>query len=136
MEKGERSISGKQVSLAGKVHILSGSVYTTVDTLEAPKCIGLAYGLYSRAEEQRDCRVMLIRDGDSPSLVVQKNRSLHESPFWETVPTITDDPERVHRYLAFQEIVKMIRQMEFEQQRRPGPEKTPPPKKKEAKGHK
>ena len=128
-------MSGKQVSLTGEVHILSGSVYTTVDALEALTCMGLAYGLYSRAEEQRDCRVMLIKDGKSPSLVEQVDRSLHGSPCWETVRTITDDPVRVRRYLAFQEIVDMVLQMEIEQQSRPGPEKAPPPKKKEAKGH-
>lgn len=51
-------MSGKMISLAGEVHISTGNVYTTVDALEALKAIGIAYGLYSRAEESQDQRVM------------------------------------------------------------------------------
>lgn len=49
----------KSISLSGEVHISTEQVYTTVDALEALKAIGLAYGLYSRAEELRGQRVHL-----------------------------------------------------------------------------
>ena len=35
-------MSSKKVSLTGEVHISTGSIYTTVDALEAMKVIGLA----------------------------------------------------------------------------------------------
>ena len=38
-------MSSKTISLAGEVHISTGSIYTTVDALEAMKCIGVAYGI-------------------------------------------------------------------------------------------
>ncbi len=103
----------KMVSLAGEVHITSGSIYTIVDAMEALKCIGLAYGLYSRAEDSRDQRVRL-EDGDHPALVVQEDISRHGSPLWKTVCTITDDPKQINRYLTFRETLKIIRQMEAE----------------------
>ena len=78
-------MSSKTISLAGEVHISTGSIYTTVDALEAMKCIGLAYGLYSHAEEFRDQRVMLDEGGDHPALVVQEDVSRHGTPLWETV---------------------------------------------------
>ena len=43
-------MSSKKISLTGEVHISTGSVYTTVDALEAMKVIGVAYGLCSHAE--------------------------------------------------------------------------------------
>ena len=52
----------KSISLSGEVHISTEQVYTTVDALEALKAIGLAYGLYSRAEELRGQRVHLTGD--------------------------------------------------------------------------
>ena len=62
-------MSSKKISLTGEVHISTGSVYTTVDALEAMKVIGVAYGLYSHAEECRDQRVMLDEGGTTlPSL--------------------------------------------------------------------
>ena len=122
-------MGGKEVSLIGKVHISTGSVYTTVDALEALKCIGISYGLYRHAEENRDTRVML-EEGKHPALVVQEDVSLHGSPHWQTVCTITNDPEQIHRYLAFREVVKMVRQMEIEQDRQPVPGKMPQQKKK------
>lgn len=125
-------MSGKKVSLSGEVHISTGSVYTTVDALEALKVIGIAYGLYSRAEERMDSRVML-EDGERPALVLQEDISHHGSPQWETVRVITDKPEQIHRYLAFRETVKIIRQMEIELDRQARAEK--PPQKKEAKSH-
>jgi len=66
---------------------------------------------------------MLDESGDRPALVVQQDQSLHGSPCWETVRTITDDPEKIKRYMAFRKTVGMIRQMEIEQDRRPVPEK-------------
>nr|WP_325259009.1 hypothetical protein [uncultured Oscillibacter sp.] len=114
-------MNGKKVSLTGEVHISTGSVYTTVDALEALKCIGLAYGVYDHAEELRNARVRL-EDGDKPALVVQEDVSHHGTPLWETVRVITDDPEQIHRYLAFRETVKMLWQMEAEQSRQATPE--------------
>lgn len=125
-------MSGKKVSLSGEVHISTGSVYTTVDALEALKCVGLAYGLYDHAEELRDARVRL-EAGDKPALVVQENVSHHGSPLWETVRVITDDPEQIKRYMAFRNTVQIIRKMEIEQARESRPET--PPKRKGAQGH-
>ncbi len=118
-------MSGKTVSLTGEVHIRTGSIYTTVDALSALKCIGMAYGLYDHSEDLRDSRVTLEENGDRPALVVQQDHSLHGSPFWETVRTITDDPEKIQRYMAFRKTVDMIRQMEIEQERRPAPQEKP-----------
>lgn len=73
-------MSSKKISLTGEVHISTGSVYTTVDALEAMKVIGVAYGLYSHAEECRDQRVMLDEGGDHPALVVQEDVSHHGVP--------------------------------------------------------
>lgn len=125
-------MSGKKVSLSGEVHISTGSVYTTVDALEALKCVGLAYGLYDHAEELRDARVRL-ESGDNPALVVQEDISLHGTPLWKTVRVITDDPEKIKRYMAFRNTVQIIRKMEIEQSRESRPET--PPKKREAKDH-
>ena len=127
-------MSGKKVSLTGEVHISTSSVYTTVDALEALKCIGISYGLYSHAEENRDTRVMLEK-GEHPALVVQEDMSLHGSPCWETVRTITDDPGQIHRYLSFRDTVKMVQRMEIEQDRQPVPGKLPQQKKKGGHAH-
>ena len=80
-------MSSKTISLAGEVHISTGSIYTTVDALEAMKCIGVAYGIYSHAEEFRGQRVMLDEGGDHLALVVQEDVSLHGSPQWKTIRT-------------------------------------------------
>lgn len=123
-------MSGKKVSLSGEIHISTGSVYTTVDALEALKCIGLVYGLYDHCEDLRNCRVTM-EGGDIPALVVQKDISHHGTPLWETVRVITDDPEQIKRYMAFRNTVQIIRKMEIELARESRPET--PPKKKEAK---
>lgn len=123
-------MSGKQISLSGEVHISTGSVYTTVDALEALKCIGLAYGLYDHCEDLRDCRVMM-ENGDIPALVAQKDVSHHGTPLWETVRMITNDPEQIKRYMAFRNTVQIIRKLDIAQARESRPE--PLPKKKEAK---
>lgn len=125
-------MNGKKISLSGEVHISTGSVYTTVDALEALKCVGLAYGLYDHAEELRDARVRL-ESGDNPALIVQENVSHHGIPLWETVRVITDDPEQIKRYMAFRNTVQIIRKMEIELARESRPET--PPKRKGAQDH-
>ena len=92
-------MSSKTISLAGEVHISTGSIYTTVDALEAMKCIGVAYGIYSHAEVTR-----------------------------KTIRTLTDNPQRIQRYLAFRDTLKMIQGMDREQEHQPAP-KQPPQKK-------
>lgn len=123
-------MSGKKVSLSGEIHISTGSVYTTVDALEALKCIGLVYGLYDHCEDLRNCRVTM-EGGDIPALVVQKDISHHGTPLWETVRMVTNDPEQIKRYMAFRNTVQMIRKLDIEQARESRQET--PPKKKEAK---
>lgn len=123
-------MSGKKVSLSGEVHISTGSVYTTVDALEALKCIGLVYGLYDHCEDLRNCRVTM-EGGDIPALVVQKDISHHGTPLWETVRMVTNDPEQIKRYMAFRNTVQMIRKLDIEQARESRQET--PPKKREAK---
>ena len=125
-------MNGKKVSLTGEIHISTGSVYTTVDALEALKAIGVAYGLYSRDEDQRGCRVVM-EDGEFPALVVQEDKSLHGSPCWETVRTVTNDPEQIKRYMAFRNTVQMIRKLNIELSRESRLQT--PPKKREAKDH-
>ena len=125
-------MNGKKVSLTGEIHISTGSVYTTVDALEALKAIGVAYVLYSRDEDQRGCRVVM-EDGEFPALVVQEDKSLHGSPCWETVRTVTNDPEQIKRYMAFRNTVQMIRKLNIELSRESRLQT--PPKKKEAKDH-
>ena len=114
-------MSSKKISLTGEVHISTGSVYTTVDALEAMKVIGVAYGLYSHAEESRDQCVALDESGDRPALVVQEDISHHGSPLWETVRTLTDDPRQIQRYLDFRDTLKMMREMDLERERQPVP---------------
>ena len=100
----------KSVSLSGDVHISTEQVYTTVDALEALKAIGLAYGLYSRAEELHGQRVHLeVRKG-RPALVVQEDFSCHGSPCWETVRTLTEDPAEIQQYMAFRNVLHIIQQ--------------------------
>ena len=114
-------MSSKTISMSGEVHISTGSIYTTVDALEAMKCIGVAYGLYSQAEEFGGQRVMLDEGGDHPALVVQEDVSRHGTPLWETVRTLTNDPRQIQRYLAFRDTLKMMREMDLERERQPVP---------------
>lgn len=89
----------KTISLTGELHMNATGFSVTVDALETLKIVGIAYGVYDHAEDLRDCRVTL-ENGERPALVVQEDVSLHGSPFWETVRTITDDPERIRQYVA------------------------------------
>lgn len=107
-------MSGRKVSLDGEVHISTGSIYTTVDALDVMRCVGLAYGLYDHAEEFWEQRVILDESGDHPALVVQEDASCHGSPQWETVRTLTGDPRQIQRYLAFQDTLKMLLEMDRE----------------------
>ncbi len=105
----------KSISLSGEVHISTEQVYTTVDALEALKAIGLAYGLYSRAEELRGQRVHLAdRDGHT-ALVVQEDFSCHGSPCWETVRTLTEDPAEIQQYMAFRDVLRIVQQRDREE---------------------
>lgn len=113
-DKGERyGMSRKTISLTGELHMNSTGFSVSVDALKTLKIVGIAYGVYDHAEDLRDCRVTL-EDGKRPALVVQEDVSLHGSPFWETVRTITDDPERIQQYMAFRETLKMFQQIERE----------------------
>lgn len=125
-------MSGKKISLSGEVRIWEGHCSTVVDSLDALKAIGMAYGLYSRSEELRDSRVMLVGD-DHPALVVQEDVSHHGSPLWETTYTITDDPKQIQRYMAFRDTLKMFREIEREQER-PAMVPQPPSKADKKKG--
>lgn len=113
-------MSDREVTLSGEVRIKDGFCSTTVNAMETLKVIGIAYGVYSRAEEARDCRVMLL-EGDHPALVIQEDISHHGSPQWETVRTMTDDPKQIQRYMAFRDTLKMLREMDREQERPPAP---------------
>ena len=106
-------MSVKEVTLSGEVRIRDGFCSTTVNAVEALKEIGMAYGVYSRAEESRDCRVMLL-EGERPTLVVQEDVSRHGSPQWETVRIMTDDPRQIQRYMAFRDMLSMLREMDRE----------------------
>ena len=96
----------KTISLTGELHMNATGFSVTVDALETLKIVGIAYGVYDHAEDLRDCRVTL-ENGERPALVVQEDVSLHGSPFWETVRTITDDPERIRQYVAFRETLNV-----------------------------
>lgn len=111
-------MAGKEISLTGELHMSSTGSHMTVDAVEALKVIGLAYGLYDHAEEFRELRVSL-QDGTHPALVVQQDISLHGSPCWETIRTLTDDPEQIRRYMAFRETLKMVQNMDWEQEKGP-----------------
>ena len=106
-------MSRKTISLTGELHMNSAGFSVTVDALETLKIVGIAYGVYDHAEDLRDCRVTM-ENGERPALVVQEDVSLHGSPFWETVRTITDDPKQIRQYMAFRETLKMFQQIERE----------------------
>ena len=107
-------MSGKMISLTGELHMNSTGFSVTVEALETLKIIGIAYGVYDHAEDLRDCRVTL-ENGERPALVVQEDVSLHGSPFWKTIRTITEDPEQIQRYMAFRETVERVEKYIAEQ---------------------
>ena len=119
MIHGEERYVQQKISLAGEAQITAGGIYTTVDAQEALKCIGSAYGLYDHAEEFRDQRVLVDKSGGNPALVVQEDVSHHGSPLWETLRTITDDPQQIQRYMAFRDTLQMMRQMDREAELHP-----------------
>ena len=90
-------------------------VYSDDETLEALKAIGLAYGLYSRAEELRGQRVHLTGDEGHTALVVQEDFSCHGSPCWETVRTLTEDPAEIQQYMAFRDVLRIVQQRDREE---------------------
>ena len=104
----------KTLSLSGEVHISDSGIYTTVDALEAMKAVGIAYGLHHHAEEERGRRVMLYEGGERPALVIEADTSYHGSPTWDQVCILTDDPKQIARYLAFQDALKIVKEMELE----------------------
>ena len=106
----------KTLSLSGEVHISDSGIYTTVDALEAMKAVGIAYGLHHHAEEERGRRVMLYKGGDRPALVIEADTSYHGSPMWDQVCILTDDPKQIQRYMAFQDTLKMLKEMEREKE--------------------
>lgn len=107
----------ERIPLTGEIRISTEHVYTMVDALEAIKEIGSAYGLYSRAEELRGQRVHLDEHDGHPALVVQEDLSLHGSPCWKTIYTVTDDPVQVQRYMAFREVLSSIQQIDRAQEK-------------------
>lgn len=109
-------MSGRQVALSGEAHFSNGLWSTTVDALEALKVIGLAYGVYDQAEEVRGYRVKLLEEKDRLVLVVQEDVSTHGSPLWETIRTVTDDQRQLQRYLIFRGMMKMLQDIDREQE--------------------
>ena len=101
----------KTISLTGELHMNATGFSVTVDALETLKIVGRAYGVYDHAEDLRDCRVTL-ENGERPALVVQEDVSLHGSPCWKTIYTVTDDPVQVQRYMAFREVLSSIQQID------------------------
>ena len=129
-------MSGKMISLAGEVHISTGNVYTTVDALEALKVIGLAYGVYDQAEEIRGYRVKLLEEVDRLILVVQEDVSTHGRPLWKTIRTVTEDQRQLQRYLIFRGMMKMLQDIDREQEHQLGPsQKSAVDKRKGRKNH-
>lgn len=88
-----------------------GGMSVTVDALETLKKIGIEYGLYSHREDDRGYRVM-YEEKPNPALVIQENISYHGSPCWDTISTLTTDPERISQYRAFKNLVVSIQKME------------------------
>ncbi len=84
--------------------------------LEALKAIGLAYGLYSRAEELRGQRVHLTGDEGHTALVVQEDFSCHGSPCWgESSANLTEDPAEIQQYMAFRDVLRIVQQRDREE---------------------
>lgn len=97
-----------------------GGISVTVDAMETLKKIGELYGLYSSYKDMRDTRIM-YEEEPVPALVVQENISYHGSPCWDTVRTLTTDPDRIKWYRAFGGILDYIKGVEREVDRVPAP---------------
>ena len=115
-------MSGKEISLTGEPNLRSTGFHITVGALEALKVIGIAYGLYDHAEEFSGLSVSLQEEG-RPVLVVQQDIGQLENSRWETIRTVTEDPEQIRRYMAFREMLKMFRQMDRDLERNPKAER-------------
>lgn len=87
----------------------NGNVEVAVDAETALKAIGAAYGLYSRAEDERDQRVVLDDDHIPPVLLVQEDIARHGSPVWETTNILTKDKDQIDAYTKFREILRYIK---------------------------
>lgn len=87
----------------------SGEVKVTVDAEAALKAIGMACGLYFRAEESQDQCVVLDDDHIPPALLVQEDIARHGSPVWETKYILTKDADQIDAYMKFREILHYIR---------------------------
>lgn len=108
------SSESKTISLASgtlSVSLHGGEMRVTVEALETLKKIGELYGLHSWCEDARDRRVV-YEDKPVPALVIQEDISYHGSPCWDTVGTLTTDPDRIKQYRAFSELLKYIKQVE------------------------
>lgn len=115
-------MSGLEISLTGELHMRSTGFHITVGALEALKVIGIAYGLYDHAEEFSGLRVSL-QEGARPALIVQQDVSLHGSPCWETIRTLTEDSQQIRRYMSFRDTLEMFQQMDRELDRKPKTER-------------
>lgn len=87
----------------------NGNVEVTVDAEATLKAIGTACGLYYRAEDDRDQRVILDEIDIPPVLVVQEDIARHGSPVWETQHILTKDKAQIDAYMKFREILHYIR---------------------------
>lgn len=85
-----------------------GRLEVIVDAEAALKAIGMAYGLYSRAEDDRDQRVVLDDDHIPPVLLVQEDVARHGSPMWETKHILAEDKDQIAAYMKFREILRYI----------------------------
>lgn len=114
MKRTEITLTSGQLSM----NLNGGGMSVTVDALETLKKIGVQYGLYSHREDDSGYRVA-FEDKPVPALVIQENISYHGSPCWDTVGTLTTDPERISQYRAFKSLVSSIQKMEREAEQKP-----------------
>lgn len=87
-------------------------VFVSADPMDTIKVVLKAHGLYDPAEAQYGSRVCVETKPDGSRLVVQEDVSMHGSPLWETVRTITDDPKRIEAYLAAKKVVLYLKDIE------------------------